>query len=193
MKGSIVNGPISEKSYRYRTVLQNLGTVSPTASLQNARPYDATGTHESDLGSKQVHASTTASGTPKLSSEEFGDQRHRRETLGKRMAMSSVGAKDRIVGCQMSTHTRGDRLLAYIGVACPVDQTHLMASGKLLFGLPDDLHRAIQIENALTIDFGHRKDSKICFSVRRGSFALWCLDGPEYHRHSSLGFHRPSG
>ena len=49
---------------------------------------------------------------------------------------------------QMGADAGRDRLLADVGVAGAVDQPALVAAGQFLLGLPDELHRAIELAAA---------------------------------------------
>jgi hypothetical protein len=85
------------------------------------------------------------------------------------MTMPSMGAEYRIAGCQMGTNPGGDRLLSDVGMACPVDQPALMAPREFFFGLTDDLHRAVQIDDLLVLDTAHTCAIMISFSDLLGN------------------------
>ncbi len=59
------------------------------------------------------------------------------------MSMSPMRTEDDVIGSQMGANPSGNRLLADIRVAGPVNEAPLMAAGEFLFALPDDLHAAI--------------------------------------------------
>jgi hypothetical protein len=60
--------------------------------------------------------------------------------------VSAVCAEDHIARPQVGAHAGGDRFFADVGVTRAVNQTPLMRAGKLLFRLPDDLHRPVKVE-----------------------------------------------
>ena len=53
----------------------------------------------------------------------------------------------------MITDRRGDRFLAHVGVTGPMNQSALMAARKLLFALPNDLHRPVETKHRLAGQF----------------------------------------
>ena len=60
------------------------------------------------------------------------------------MPVSSMSAKNRIVGIEMSTHSGRDGFLSDISMTSPMNQAPLMTSSQFFFGLANDLHRAIK-------------------------------------------------
>ena len=76
----------------------------------------------------------------------------RRHALGQRVPVAAMRAEDRVVAVRGAHDARGDRLLADVGVAGAVDQAALMTAGQLLFGLANELHGAIQIEQRLAVE-----------------------------------------
>ena len=58
--------------------------------------------------------------------------------------MASVSTKDRIFCSQVSTDRGRDSFLPNVSMTGPVNQSSLMTSSQLLFGLANNLHRAIK-------------------------------------------------
>jgi hypothetical protein len=82
-------------------------------------------------------------GAPGRAPEEFGDQLDRWQSFGQRMAMTSVRAEDRVVRAQMRAYARGYGFLAHVGVTSAMHQAACVHARELLFGSPNQLHRAV--------------------------------------------------
>src|SRR5438876_763257 len=68
------------------------------------------------------------------------------QPFGQRMAVTTMGAEDNVVGSQMGAHANGDGFLADVGMARAVNQTALVRAGQLLLSPPDEEHAAIKRE-----------------------------------------------
>ena len=150
VEGPVVGGSVSEKRDRDIVGLEQLETVSPTTGLQDTGADDTAGPHHADFGRKQMHASPSASGTPRFTSEEFRHQFAWRHSLGQCMSMPPMSAEDDIRWSQMSRNTGGDGFFPDIRMAGAVDETSLMASSQFLFGLSNRLHDTIKRLNDVT-------------------------------------------
>ena len=73
-----------------------------------------------------MHAAAAAVRAAGRAAEQLGDQLPRRHALGQRVAVAAVRAEDHVVGAQVGADADGDRLLADVGVAGPVDQAALV-------------------------------------------------------------------
>ena len=82
VKRAVVDGAIAEKRHRHARRLHQLEAVARARRLQNAGPHDAAGAHQADLRGKQVHTAAAAARASGFAAKEFGDQLHRRQTLG---------------------------------------------------------------------------------------------------------------
>jgi hypothetical protein len=124
-----------------------------------------------------VHAPAPPPRTARRSAEELGDKLPRLQTLGERVPVPPMRAENDVLGSQVATNPGGDRLLADIGVAGPVHEAPLVATGQLLFAQPDHLHRAVKPEPrfSLRTQIDSSRHGSCRFEVRGPEIrALFC-------------------
>ena len=85
-----------------------------------------------------MHTTAAPLRTAGRATKEFGHHLLGRHAFGQRMAVTAVGAKDRILATQVGTDAHRHRFLTDIGVACAVDQAIGIRTGELLFGAADE-------------------------------------------------------
>ena len=91
-----------------------------------------------------MHAAPAALRAAGRPAEQLGEQLAGRHALRQSMPVTAMRAEDDVIAAKMCTHPRGDRFLADVGVAGPVNQPALMRSRQLLFAAADQEHRAIK-------------------------------------------------
>ena len=124
--------------------MSNLKAVAGAGGLKDARADDAAGAHHAGFRREQVHAAAAPVRTAGRAAEELGEQLPGRDALGQRVPVPAVRAEDDVVAAQMGTNARGNRLLADVGVAGPVNQAALVRSCQLLLAASDQDHAAIK-------------------------------------------------
>ena len=149
MERAVVHRAIAKERHGNLARLEQLEAVARPGRLQDARPHDAAGAHEPDFRREEMHAAAASPRATGVAAEELGDEFHRRQALGQRVAVSAMRAEDDVVCAQMRTDADGDGFLPDVGVASPVDQPALMAARQLLLALPDELHGAIPRKHLL--------------------------------------------
>ena len=73
MKGTVVDGAVAEESDPDMPVLEQLEAVAGAGGLENARPDDAAGAHQSYFRSEQVHAAAAAMRAAALTPVQLGE------------------------------------------------------------------------------------------------------------------------
>ena len=74
--------------------------------------------------------------------------------FAERVPVPAVSTEDDVVAPQVRTDSGGDRLLADVGVAGPMNQATLIGARQLLFAAPDQDHRAIKGQELLFAQIG---------------------------------------
>ena len=145
MEGSVVHRAIAEEGDRNTIGPQQFETVACSGCLEDTWTNDATGTHQPDFRSKQVHGSAAAAGASGLTAEQFGDEFADGQSFRERVAVAPVRAEDGIIVTKVRTHAGGDCFLADVGVARTMNQPARVASRELLLRRADQLHGAVEI------------------------------------------------
>ena len=91
-----------------------------------------------------MHGATSPAGAAGGSAEQLRHEFSRWHAFGQSMSVASVSTKDRIFCSQVSTDRCRDSFLPNVSMTGPVNQSSLMTSSQLLFGLANNLHRAIK-------------------------------------------------
>lgn len=91
-----------------------------------------------------MHGTTSPAGAAGGSTEQLRHEFSRWHAFGQSMPMASVSTKDRIFCSQVSTDRGRDSFLPNVSMTGPVNQSSLMTSSQLLFGLANNLHRTIK-------------------------------------------------
>ena len=149
MEGPVVDRPVAEERDSHAVAFEDLEAVpapaacrmqGPTIPLVPIRPIS--GANRCMLPPRPREQPVARPNSSAISCRGL-------QTLGQGMAVPPVGAEDDVVGFQMSTNPGGDRLLADVRVAGPVNQAALVAAGQLFFALANGLHRAIETQQGL--------------------------------------------
>jgi hypothetical protein len=144
VEGPVVDRAVAEEGDRHPVRAQEPGAVAGAGRLEDGGSDDPARAHQADLGREQVHAPPASSGAALAAAEQLGGQLSRRYALGQGVAVPAVRAEDRVPGVEVRADARGDRLLADVGVAGPVDQALLMGTRQVLLAPADRLHRPVE-------------------------------------------------
>ena len=144
VKGAVVDRAITKKRHGNPIALQQFETVARAGRLQNARADDAAGAHHSNFGREQMHAAAPAPRTPRGPAIQLREELLRFQSLGQRVAVAAMRAENHVGFAQFGTDARGNRLLADIGMASPMNQPALMRFGEPLFTEPDQKHLPVK-------------------------------------------------
>src|SRR4029077_12209352 len=121
-------------SYRHAIRLCELEGVTRAGSLQDARANDTTRTHQPDLWREKMHRPAASSGASRCTAKQLGEQFGGRQTFRQRVSVTPVRTENCVIRSQMGAHSRGDGLLAHIGVTRPMNKTACVAPSELLLG-----------------------------------------------------------
>lgn len=96
MEGAIVNGTIAKESYADGPVLEQFGTVPPTACLEDTGADDPASAHHPDFRREQMHAPAPTARAAGRTTEQLRNQFPRRQSLRQSMPVPAVRAEDGI-------------------------------------------------------------------------------------------------
>ena len=170
---AVVRRAVPEERHAHPVGFEQHGRVAAAGRQGDARPDDAAGAHEADLGLEQVHRAAAAARAAGGAAHHLGDQFARRHALGQGMAVAAVRAEHGVIVAQVRAHARRHRLLADVGMHAAVDFARRVELDQLLLGAADEQHGAVERQQLV---FGRVRNGVFrhgCFTPPCGRWCRW--------------------